>query len=76
MVNKIRTFETFGQHWGLGNLDLFKDFLDQRREEGIVIFAHAHINMGRERLKTCLDDLSNKIEDITTNLLTAATMEE
>ena len=41
-----------------------------------MIFAHAHINMGRERLKTCLDDLSNKIEDITTNLLTAATLEE
>ena len=76
MVNKIRTFETFGQHWGLGNLDLFKDFLDQRREEGNVIFTHAHINMGLDRLKICLDDLSDNIEDITTNLLTAATLEE
>ena len=32
--------------------------------------------MGRERLKTCLDELSEKIETITKNLLAAATLEE
>lgn len=76
MVNRIQTFEDFGRHWGLGNLEQFKDFLDQRKEEGIAIFTHAHNTMGRERLKTCLDDLSEKIEDITTDLLAAATLEE
>ena len=32
--------------------------------------------MGRERLKTCLEELSEKIDVITTDLLSAATLEQ
>ena len=53
-----------------------KEYLDQRKEDGIPIFTIAHNTMGRERLKTCLDELSDKIDVITTDLLSAATLEE
>ena len=55
---------------------MFKDYLDGRSEDRIPIFTFAHNTMGRERLKTCLDELSEKIETITKNLLAAATLEE
>ena len=51
-----------------------KEYLDQRKEDGI--FTVAHNTMGRERLKTCLDELSDKIDLITTDLLSSATLEE
>ena len=76
MVNRIQTFEDFGRHWGLANLEEFKDFLDQRKEEGDVIFTQAHQTMGHKRLKIFLDDLSHRIVDITADLLAAATLEE
>ena len=47
LVNRIQTFEDFGQHWRLVNLELVKDFLDQRKEEEITIFTCSHINMGQ-----------------------------
>ena len=40
------------------------------------IFTVAHNTMGRERLKTCLEELSEKIDVITTDLLSAATLEQ
>ena len=76
MVNRIKTFEDFDQNWGLANLEDFKEYLDQRKEDKIPIFTFAHNTMGKERLKTCLDELSEEIETITTNLLTAGTLEE
>ena len=51
-------------------------YLDQRKEERMPIFTVAHNTMGRERLKTCLEELSEKIDVITTNLLSAATLEQ
>ena len=66
MVNRIQTFEDFGRHWGLANLEEFKDFLDQRKEEGNMIFTATHNTMGHKWLKICLDNLSHKIVDITT----------
>ena len=76
LVNRIQTFEGFDQNWGLANLERFKRYLDKRKEEGVPIFTFAHNTMGKERLKTCLDELSEEIEDITTDLLTAGTLEE
>ena len=55
---------------------MFKDYLDGRSEDRIPIFTFAHNTMGRERLKTCLDELSEKIEIITKDLLGAATLED
>ena len=40
------------------------------------IFTVTHNTMGRERLKTCLEELSEKIDVITTDLLSAATLEQ
>ena len=76
MVNRIQTFEDFGRHWGLANLEEFKDFLDQRKEEGDVIFTQAHQTMGHKRLKIFLDDLSLRIVDITANLLFERVMQK
>ena len=50
--------------------------MDQRKEDGRPIFTFAHNTMGRERLKTCLDELSDHIDVITSDLLSAETLEE
>ena len=41
-----------------------------------MIFTPTHNTMGHKWLKICLDNLSHKIVDITTGLLTTAILEE
>ena len=76
LINRIKTFEDFGDHWGLANQELFMKYLDKRMKEGKTVFTHAHITMGRERLKTLLSELARSIETITDRILMAQTLEE
>ena len=76
LVNRIETFEEFGEDWGLVNHHRLMEYLEERKEEGKAVFTQAHNTMGRERLRVLVEELVLRIDVITEEILMAQTLEQ
>ena len=76
LINRIETFEEFGEDWGMVNHHHLMEYLEGRKEGGKAVFTQAHNTMGRERLRVLMQELVLRIDVITEEILMAQTLEQ
>ena len=72
LINKLETFMDFGGVPDIETLNFFLKFLRDKKKEGSVIFTAAHQVMGFDRLVKSINHLKKNIENLSSELVSAA----
>ena len=72
LINKVETFKEYGGIPSPSSLSKFLLYLQERKENGVIIFTAAHQNMGFARLTKTLEYVKKNISSLTSDVIVGA----